>query len=600
MKTRHTTTSRPLGSLRPLRPFRTLLALLPVALLGSLTVSEARADFPQLKINFVDTSQAPKIRIWASVAKYNFRPPGDKEIEKVTLFRKPDGQSPVELFGFEKGVLTLPKSLSDEEKVAREAKMAPELALAAELDQGQAIVVIVPGFQDPEYREGTLGERSRAAAGLFFKKLGKNNLMNAIWYNDFIFSYVHSQERSGGMSKLDAELDKCAKWERDSLKFRGLSPEELAELDPTAGTGFKPGEAHCGLTKEYGEFGKYFTKLSYDGFWPQLFGLQQRLCVTPQHEIKRTGIGGGEGDAPGKRINAFQTALEMLAKHPDPGMPKILILTSDGRDGYTDAVSDCRAKYSLECQTDPTVTDKKGREQRDALNACISGKLKGDIAVEQGSFLEKLPTWLGLAKAANIRIYSVIHPTASPHTRERLEVLAWRTGGTARFARDANEVVDLHELVIAELNNQLVITFTDEEATPTSEVSYVMKAEGLIGNRDSAGDAMSAPFTAIVPAAIERSTVNEVKGFGEKKLGKGGFMAALAGVGLLLLVILYKLIKAIFGKGKDAAAKGAKGAQGAVKGKQAEAAAKAKAKAIEQAKKAKEAQKKAIAKQNKG
>lgn len=576
-----------------------LLTALTLTLPLALPASEALANFPQLKINFIDTSQAPKIRIWASVAKFNFRPPGDKDITEVTVLKKPDKQTPVELFGFDKGTPVMPRSLSDEEKKAREAKMAPELLFAAEADVGQAIVVIVPGHQDPEYREGTLGERSRAGAGLFFKKLGKNNLMNAIWYNDFIFSYVHSQERSGGFTKLDVELDKCAKWERDSLKFRGLSPEEVAALDPNAvagASGFRPGEANCGLTSEYGEFGKFFNKMSYDGFWPQLFGLQQRLCVTPMHAIKRTGLGSGEPEAPGQRINAMQTALEMLAKHPDPSMPKVLIISSDGNDGYVDATSDCRAKYNLECQADPSVTAKRGSEQRTALNACINGKLKGDIAVEQGSFLEKLPTWLGLAKAANIRIYSVIHPNAAPHMRDRLEVLSWRTGGTARFARDPNEVVDLHETLITELNHQLVITFIDEEATPQSEVSYMVRARGLIGNRDSSAEATSDPFTVVIPAKIERSTVNEVKSFGEKKLGKTGFMAALAGVGLLLLLILFKLLKALFGKGKDAAAKGAKGAGGKAK----DAQAKAKAKAIEKAKKAKEAQKKAMAKQKKG
>lgn len=574
----------------PMRPHRIVFSLVSAFALVVLT-PVAHAEFPQLKINHIDTSQAPKIRIWASVAKYNFRPPGDKEITEVSVLKKPEGGSPVELFSFDKGVAVMPKSLSDEEKKAREVKMAPELALAAELDQGQAVVVVAPGHQEPEYREGTLGERSRAAAGLFFKKLGKNNLMNAIWYNDFVFSYVHSAERSGGFAKLDAEIDKCRKWEKDTLKLRGLTPEELAEIDPTAGQGFKPGEAHCGLTKEYGEFSKFFGKMSYDGFWPQLFGLQQKMCVTPQHQIKRTGLGGEE--EAGSRINAFQTALEMLAKHPDPAMPKILILSSDGRDGYIDAVSDCRAKYQLECQGDEAVKAAKGRAQREALNACINDKLKGDIAVEQGSFIEKLPAWLGLAKAANIRIYSIIHPNAAPHMRDRLEVLAWRTGGTARMARDANEVVDLHESVIAELNNQIVITFVDEEATPSSQVSYVVKAGGLIGNRDTEADATSEPYTAIVPAAIERSTINEVKSFGEKKLGKGGFIAALAGVGLLLLLMLLKIFKALFGQGKDAVAKGAKGATGKAK----DAQAKAKAKAIEKAKKAKEAQKKAMAKQ---
>jgi hypothetical protein len=319
----------------------------------------------------------------------------------------------------------------------------------------------------------------------------------------------------------------------------------------------------------------------------------------PEHARKSTG-GPGEESEETKRLAAIDVALEMLAKHPDPAMPKVLIITGDGRDGYINALADCRRKYELECQSAPEVaaiTDAKKR--REPLAKCVNAKLADFIATEQRFFIERLPSWLALAKAANIRIYSIIHPTATDHTRERLEVLAWRTGGTAHFAPDINQVSEIYERLIAELSHQMVITFVDEEAKPGTEVSYSVEARGKIGPKKSDDKALSPPFKALVPPAIERSTVNELKDLGQKKLGKTGFMAALAGAGVLVLVLLVGLGKKVLGAGQAAGAKGMKSAQGAAKGGS-DAAAKAKAKAIEQAKKAKEAQKKAMEKAKKG
>lgn len=595
------------------------IACAALALLSGLSLTtftgEARAEFPQIKINHIDASQAPKIRIWASVVTKGWLPPGDKDLTGITLYKKPDKGAAVELFGFEAGEIVWPKSLSDEDKLKKE-KAPPELALQAELDTGSAIAVVIPGFQDPEYRVGTLGERSRNGAGLFFKKLGKTNQMNAIWYNDFVWSYVFTEGRTSGLTKLEPELGKCAKWEREQIVNWGLSPEELAEKEAAAGgtAGVpKRNEARCGLTKEYGEIGKMIQKSAYDGFWPQLFGLPQRMCVKPEHEIKRTGLAASNGEAAEtgeKRLLAMDAALEMLVKSGDPGMPKIMILTGDGRDGYINASTDCRAKYLADCQVKDEVKALKSgsKEQREKVNACVGEQLEKDIRIEQAAFVEKLPTWLGLAKAANIRIYSVIHPTAPPYARERMEVLSWRTGGTARYAADANDVVIHYDNLITELNHQIVVTFVDEDAKPETDNAYILEARGLFGDSTGPGAPLASATTkseaygVTVPPAVVRSTINEAKSFGQKKLGKVGFIAALAGAGALILILLFKLGKKLFGAGAAAGGKAAKGAadKGAKGGKAAEAAAKAKKKAIDAAKKAKEAQKKAAEKAKKG
>ncbi|MFO0745323.1 MAG: hypothetical protein U1F43_06540 [Myxococcota bacterium] len=578
------------------RLLSSLSALLAVAALGTLA-APARAEFPQVKINAIDTSEAPKIRVWASLLGQGLKPAGEKAITGVTLFKKPDKTAPVEMFGFNDGEVAWPKGLTEEEI---KAKPVPEMALAGDLDKGASIVVIAPGFQDPEYRNGSLGTNSRNGTGLFFKKLGKTNKMNVIWYNDYTWTYVYTEGRTAQLSKLDPELEKCRKWERDQLNRFGMTPEEQAAMDGVEPgkepAGPKKNEARCGLTSDYATFGDMLkpNKAPYDGFWPNLFGLQQKICMKPEQERRTTTFPGEGGESAKVGVTAIDAALEMLVKDGDPSMPRILILTGDGRDGYIKAADDCKSKYQSDCANKDEIKalNLGSKEGKAALKACVDKQLQADINVEQSSFAKKLPTWLALAKAANIRIYSVIHPTAAKYQRERLEVLAWRTGGTARVAEDANQVLDLYDDLIGELNKQVVLTFTDDDAKPGTTPAYQVEV------RVKGGKYTSDPFTAPeVAPPIEKSLVNSVKDFGQKKLGKVGFIAVLAAVGVILLVLLLKLGKKIFGGGADKLGKAAKGGKDAA-GKGAKAA-KDKAKLLEKAKKMKEAQKKAIEKAKK-
>ncbi len=577
--------------------------LVTLALVASLLPSRPASGQtfePQLKINHIDTSKAPLIRVYASVLGKNVRPVPTDLITQVRLSRKPDGESPVELFSFVDGALTWPKDLEPEELAKREALAAkPELAFANALKEGAAVVVVAPGFQDLEYRAGVLGTTSRTAAALFAKKLGPANLLNVLWYNDYVHAYVYKQGHLNGLTAMTPDiLEACRKWDTDSLEFHGMTPEEIAaakgeEAPAAPPEGPAPNEARCGLHARYDNFADIVAspRLPYEGYWPQLFGLGQplQLCQQPSHPIKRTGMS-ADGEVP--RVQAFELALEMLARDAKPGQPRILILTGDGRDGYIDALADCSFQFDKACDTDANVVALEKRaaagkwlEKRNAAEGrkkCVDAKKAARaaemMAAEQAVFVRKLPVWLGLAKAANIRIYSVIHPTGLPATRERLELLAWRTGGTPRFAASAEEVGAVSDALVEELNGQIVVTFADDTVTPKGDASYILEA------RAGKSSFKSEPFKVLIPPRFEPGAVAEVKAVGEAKLGKGGFLAVVIAAGLLLLVLLLKLGKKLLGGGEAAAAKAVKGGKGADK---------AKAKAIAAAKKAKEAQKKA-------
>ncbi len=572
------------------------LALDPVA---GPSGAGAQVFEPQLKINHIDTSKAPLIRVFASVLAARTRPVDPKLIGEVALFRKPEGESAEKLFSFEGGELKWPKDL-DEEAIKKKEKEEgkPELAFAADLKDGAAVVVIAPGFQDIEYRAGALGAVSKSAAALFLKKLGSANLLNVIWYNDYVHTYVYKDGYTNGLTVLTPELvGEARKWETKSLEFWGLTEEEAAEArgeEPGAAPkGPRKGEVRYGLHADYSQFPGYVAKQGYEGYWPQLFGIGQvtEPCQTPEFPIKRMTMGGEEG----QRIQALDLALEILTRDALPGQPRILIITGDGRDGYINQLEECRFRFETECDAQDDVKRAAARAARgdwsdrkranEIRKKCIDGKKQARanqmIAAEQAVFARKLPVWIGLAKAANIRIYTVIHPTAQPYTRERLELLAWRTGGTPRYAADANEVSVMSDALAEELNGQIVLTFMDTTVDPKEDVTYQVEVKA--GRSTFRSDT----FKVLAPPRFEPGLIASVKAFGEGKLGKGGFLAAVIVVGLLVLVILLKILGKIFKSGEAAAKKASKGGKGAEK---------AKKKAIERAKKMKDAQKKAAAK----
>ncbi|MFT7581384.1 MAG: hypothetical protein ACI9MR_003060 [Myxococcota bacterium] len=535
---------------------RLLLGLATLSLVATGGMSTAVAgDFPQIKINHIDASEAPKIRLYFSLLGRKLNPIMEDDVDQISLFKKPESGSSKEVFSYAKGEFKWPKDTS-EEKLAEYADAPPEILPAVDTDKGPAMVVVVPGFQDEEYREGVLGSRSRNGAGLFFKKI-PNGKMNAIWYNDFVYTLVRAQGRTSQLTRLDTQLEACRKWRSKSLMSYGVTSEE----EPPEG--FQQGEAHCGLTAEYADIGGLLKNQSYQGFWPQLFGLAPaKICGKIANNISRTGLTLAEGANPYQdgRINAMDAAMQMLVQDADPGQPRILVLTGDGRDGYIERHDACRAVERTRCADLPEYQRdviKNGKKRRAAVEACAEKALNTIYASEQTAFARRLEAWLGLAKAANIRIYSVVHPTAQQFQADRLAVLAWRSGGTARFAEDENQVGSHYDSLIAEINHQYVVTFVDDDATPGTTHTYEVEAK--VKKRD-----YKAPgFEIAIGQVAEKPFLTEVTSAGQDKLGKAGFIAVIAVVALLLLVIILKIGKKLFGGGgkavKAAKKKGGKG-----------------------------------------
>ena len=530
--------------------------------LGGTTSSRAEIedDFPQAKINFVDISGAPRIRMFVSLLDGRLRVVPAEWVEELSVHLQVTGQKSKLLFTLEDGEPAFPELDEDSEiqQIPTEADL-PLMALAEEDEAGVAAVVVVPGI-DPDYRDTELGERVKNGAGLFFKKLGKANRMNIIWYTDELLTYVQDKGRKAELTLLSATMrQKCTNWELQQLETYGEEPEP-----PEEGAGPDPDEAYCGLTSEYGELPNVLLTTAFQGAYPKLFGLEPTYCSKPK--LERMSLGrftGGDDDEddddPGASgRSAMDLALEMLIRDATPGQPKLLILLGDGRDDYVHRLKECGERFR---RTAPcSEADGKARD------TCVDAQLKKAIAKEQIQFLEKATRWIALAKAAGIRVYSVVHPNARPHERERLELLAWRTGGTARVAENENEVVDLYTELTDELNGQLMISFTDFGALPGTQRSY----EATLGG---SGRKFKTPAYAVsIPHQPEGLPVlmADLRSMGEGKLGKTGFMVLGIGIALVLALILFKIFgkvfKKILGKGAKGVKGGAKGAKGLAKG----------------------------------
>ncbi len=586
-----------------------LLAIALTLLMASAGLEDATAatGFPQAKINHIDVSEAPKIKVYFSLLGSSLKPATLAQVNKVKIYHKDKGESAEFLMGVADDEPIFPDDMDDSEK-ADKSENPPELAAAIDQEEGAAVVVVVPGHGGEEYK-GELGNRNRNGAAMFFKKMGKTHNMNVVFYNDFVWSFVKAQNRENELAKYDLYKEKCEKWADLQLPMYGEPPAEDAASDPD--------EVLCGLTSEYSSLGDFVKKKVHEGFWPQLFRLNPVLCGQPENDPKFMSIKVPKSERDREKnpyadhdgSSAFDVALKMLVKEGKPHQPKIMILTGDGADGYVLADEDCDIVFRKECESgggsigggeegEPKLTRKERRARRTGLASCMKAKRQQRINKKQAEFASRLNSWISLAKTANVRIYSVVHPNATPEQSTRLQLLAWRTGGTARVADDPNEVVDHYDTLIEELNSQFVVTFNDEDAVGGAPRTYIVQA---FAPQD---DYKTEPYEVFIPAVKVKSTVDELRELGTEKLGPAGFMAAAAGVGLILLLILFKLGKKVFGGGGAKALKkakaGAKGAKGAkdMKGmsKHAKKAAKAKDKAKKAAIKKKAALVKAKAK----
>jgi len=503
-----------------------LCAIAPPSVSGS-------GDFPQVKIDWIDASSAPEIRMGLSILDTRLHPPPVKAVRKVTVLDAPVRMETTPVFAatFDHGF-----RFQDGEEVPVQGEEAPELRLAREEEGGLAAVVIVPGYGDPAYQRGSLGARTWGAAGLLLKKLESARQMNVLWVGDEIWTWIDARGRRRSLSPMTPAMREQCEATRRAQRIAGGEEEEAAGSDAD-----EDGEAICGLTTAFSEIAPMIKETTAQGFYPHLFGLRSPVCGVPAHKRNVMGMS-AEGsqdedlrEEPDLGPHALEIALKMLIRDAAPGRSKVIVLLGDGRDGYSQPQSECLVWARSRC----AETEKTGKGRA----RCVEDTLNKIGVAEQERFLVRAEKIIALAKAAGVRIFTVSNSLSSQAERERLEVLAWRTGGTARVASDANEVVDRASDLLDELHGELIISFRDERAVPGASLRY--RARVQVGGATYRTSAMGLELS-LRPGGVRRG-LGDVEALGRAKLGNTGFLIAAGVLALILAFVGLKLLKGLVG-----------------------------------------------------
>lgn len=492
---------------------------------------------PQVRIDKLDVSAWPKVRILASVLDGRGAPVELKHLVKLDILdgtKKASTASKTNpaLVSFEKGVALANR---------KDAKLAPR----AEAGVGLDVVLVVQGYASTV--EPLMQQRIRDAVAAAFKPLGKGDRVNLVWYNDRVY-------QATGLRNLDSRLIDI-----ESKEFRAKCQDARREarsggsitLGPPAGKETpppEPGTDLCGMQGDAGKVAALAKNQPFAGAFPRPFNLGPpfwdlgRYCGTPggaldgfgtftKDEYERNKQEREDAKLKGQPVDfessAIDRALELMLRDGKDGNHKAIVLLSDGRDGWVWDLSTCADHPPPPCNAfDPSaaanvdrlaaMNDRQQMSERHRLavelRRCIEREqvLTKRVALMQTVFHDKAQQWIGMARAAGVRIYAVgirrSGVVTSPYDLDRLRLLAEKTGGTYREVGDSQPAINAVARTMTEVTGQLAIEFThqapdDIEESFSARLSATLDAK--LDNPDNPGTQMASdPVVAALPPSL--------------------------------------------------------------------------------------------------
>lgn len=410
---------------------------------------------PQARINRVDVSAWPKVRVLATMLDRGGRPVQVKAIEKLDV-RHGKLRSHKPYVQFVKGV-----PLEDR----KDGKMWP----ADKAGLKNAAVVVVAGYQHESLRRGSMGRRLKEGLGDLFKGFGKTDRANIIWYGDRLYTHIGLKGKLGELADIEENLDACV--EARALALSGR------EIDIAPGkTPPPPGTDLCGLSGNSKDVAKLAEDKAFFGYFPRLFNLglpffsDKRYCKPPRESLNKYGQITPENaklkyeqrdnlKQKNKTLDyetsAFDEAMHLMLRDARADENKFIVLLSDGVDGYFRELDLCREAPPQRCAA------KTGRKAREA---CVRDFLKDRLLAAQLEFKRRAEHWIGICRASGVRVFAVgMASLGRPFELERLRLLAERTGGTYREAEGEAQLGAQVAATTAEVLGQLVIDFEVQE-----------------------------------------------------------------------------------------------------------------------------------------
>ena len=541
---------------------------------------------PKLKINAIDTTHSPELRLRFSVLGWNkdFRNIAPlPELEKLLLG--------AEIF-LATGEEKRPKSFVKFGEGGAPPASGPAAKILAMDKAGIPLDVVVVAAGHVGYKAvDGLEEAHKKAIGQILAGV-EGARANLIWHGPMLYTYRAFEGIQGELSRFDESLSQC---EGARLRYKidsSAPPDKEKDEKP-------PALPPCGLlegiagpvSEAVGEGTEMNPGMPFRGRYSRLFDIYRPktdACV--ELEFTSTAIANLDLDSIVQRTEdrgAFEEALRLLLRYGRPGARREIIILGDGRDGFLDDEQACRDRYT-ERECAKVAGEAKGKAAVDAIRACVQSKLDGRATSFQERFAGKVPIWLALLRAADIRVHAIAYNMSAPdgtgvsqaYERERLELLALQTGGSYReVVNRPSDVANAAQSLLDELSAERVVLLAADlpsQSKGTVKLTLTLgdTYEGLV--LESQEWTFGTPF---MPSGLRWKIETQLNAL-RVKVGPIWYWVILVGVAIFALFLLWmflklikKMVMAIVGaiakKGKgaaDAAKKAGKGA-GDVAGK---------------------------------
>jgi len=477
--------------------------------------------FPQVKIDRVDMTDFPRLRVFATFLDRQLRPVAVDRLLEVEVLSRRGRERPESMLLFQKGV-------------AADSEEATMLA-RAKAGRPMGLVVVVAGTAMSPLGLPAIDASLRKAVAAVFDGLVETDQANVLWYGDHIHTYIPTAGKTGELSNLSDRYAECQA-SLDAL------PVEDAAAPTVGGTIEELGPEACGLVTGHGELAAIIEKMqNFGGYHPALFGVRFMLPdVTPEHPLQ---------EVPGARsvrpLPAFAEALRMLVRQGEGLEQRTLVVISDGRDGYLLAEEDAKLRFQRrDCVA--ALPGKATRKLEKERSACVQQKLHQFLGAEQKRYAEQAAKWLALARASGIRVHAVAYESDVADRAfelERLEILSVESGGTFRRATGPGSLYEEVTNLTEELNAQIVIDFTSA-LVQGEELSLRLRA------KVDGGNAFVSEDHPIVTPVFDESFMALVNGrliWLQNAVGYTWYVVILVILGILGAFLFFKMGKKALG-----------------------------------------------------